>query len=139
MAKRQIDLEAIKEKEEEVEPVDPIEEAKNTILDNIEGVLDPAELESFSSDLNNLINIVDEQALHAVREEISVFYPEQTFAPYPYNSFRCGNLWYKTVMLPGETREEAYDRAWAYLSAMVKKQYREAHAEFEERYRSHSI
>jgi hypothetical protein len=42
-------------------------------------------------------------------------------------------------MLPGETREEAYDRAWAYLSAMVKKQYVEVHKEFEERYRSHSI
>jgi hypothetical protein len=82
-----------KEKEEDVEPVDPIDEAKDLVFSFMYSAGNDTEVAMEA--LNNLINIVDEQAIHQIREEISVFYPEQTFAPYPYNSFRCGNLWYR--------------------------------------------
>lgn len=73
-----------------------------------------------------------------IAEEISVYYPEQLFSPVPYNSFRCGNLWYKTIVLPGETREDAYDRAWTYLNKLVENQFIDCRRQFWERYNSMS-
>ena len=119
---RKIDTKAII-KEAENEPVlDPIEEAKREVLTLAQKeVLGP----EFDKSIETLIRVVDENAIHQIREEISVYYPEQLFSPVPYMSYRCGNLWYKTIMLPGETREEAYERAFTYLRNMVAKQFEE--------------
>lgn len=75
----------------------------------------------------------------AITTEISVYYPEQLFGPVPYNSFRCGGLWYKTVVQPGETQDEAYDRAWAYLSKLVQKQFVDCRKDFWDRYNSMTV
>lgn len=72
-------------------------------------------------------------------EEITVFYPEQLFGPVPYNSFRCGNLFYKTFTQPNETIEEAYERAWKFLSARVEEQYAEVKKDFWRRYESMAL
>lgn len=85
------------------------------------------------------VNEQEEPTQEMVSEEISVYYPEQVFAPIPYNSFRCGNLWYKTIVLPGETREQAYQRAWQFVSARVKEQYAEVKKDWYERYEGLSL
>lgn len=138
--KRKINPEAIEE--DETPRIDPIQEAKLALQEEIASSLGTPEIliiEAIETKINDLINVVDEQAIHQIREEISVYYPEQLFSPIPYMSYRCGNLWYKTVVLPGETREEAYSRAWKYLRSMVESQFQICREEFWERHRSMSI
>lgn len=72
-------------------------------------------------------------------EEISIYYPEQVFGPVPYNSFRVGNLWYKTFVQPGESLEDAYERAWEHLSNQVKSQYIAVRKDFWDRYNSMTL
>lgn len=56
-------------------------------------------------------------------EEITVTQGEQVFSPVQFNSFRVGPFTYKTIVLPGETREEAFDRAHLYLMTVSRKAY----------------
>lgn len=134
MSKRQINTDAIIDNAPD--PVDPIEGARQRVIELFRDEYESEEYINPIEILDNLIKVVDENAIHQIREEISVYYPEQLFSPIPYMSYRCGNLWYKTVMLPGETREEAYDRAFTYLRAMVTKQFEECRREFWERQKS---
>lgn len=144
MSKRKIDQKKIEGQhpEDEIpEPLTPIEEAKLLLKDTLSPIIaeDGELFPEIQKAIDNLVNVVDEQALHAVREEISVYYPEQLFSPAPYNSFRCGNLFYKTVVLPGETREQAYERAWNFISNQVHKQYDACKADFWARYSNQAL
>lgn len=137
MSKRSIDTEAIIHESEKTPELDPIEGAKRNLMGvfaNSDSLFNEVE-----EAINNLISVVDENAIHQIREEISVYYPEQLFSPIPYMSYRCGNLWYKTIILPGETREEAYDRAFTYVRGMVKKQFEICRQEFWDRERNMSL
>lgn len=77
-------------------------------------------------------------AAHGARE-ITAVYPEQVFSPYPYNSFRCGGIFYKTVVFPGESDEEAYARAWAHVSKLAREQYTQVRKDFYDRYEGRVI
>lgn len=128
---RKIDQEALEELNKE-EPQDLLELAR-------EQVFLTADEAGFVDAVDNLINIATQQGMTFTGEEISVYYPEQLFSPAPYNSFRCGNLWYKTVVMPGETKEEAYERAWKFVEQMVREQYVRTKKEFWDRYNSMNI
>lgn len=79
---------------------------------------------------------ISEEVLSQPIEEITVYYPEQLFSPIPYNSFRCGNLFYRTFVQPNETTQDAYKRAWKYLTNQVREQYEEVKKDFWERQKS---
>lgn len=141
MATRKIDKEVI-QSQPDIPLPDPIEVAADKIIDlYLKDMLEPTdeECDAINNAVDELIVAVRENTPHAIYEEISVYYPEQLFSPVPYNSFRCGNLWYKTVVKPEETVEEAYARAWEYLSKLVKEQYQQAKKDFWERHNSMSI
>lgn len=134
---RKIDTKKLEEANPE--PVEPqlseLERAKRNVLTlSSKEVLGP----DFDEAVVELINAAAKEAL-MLKEEISVYYPEQLFSPVPYNSFRCGNIWYKTVVLPGETEERAYKRAWAYIDKIVRDQYTAARKDFWDRYNSMTI
>lgn len=72
-------------------------------------------------------------------KEITVMYPEQTFSPVPYNTFKVGGIFYKTFVQPGETEEEAYERAWEFVSNLARTQYAKLYADFRERYEGRAL
>lgn len=135
--KRAIKQEELRDEEPEIDSVEVAKYAVRQMAISFESAQWTEE--DLDAAIDILIKAVDEQAIHQIREEVSVYYPEQLFSPIPYMSYRCGNLWYKTVVLPGETREQAYDRAFSYLRDMVKKQFEECRREFWERHNSMSL
>ncbi len=56
-------------------------------------------------------------------ETITVSFGEETFAPIQYQNFKFGSIYYKTQVRPGETPEEAFDRAWKFVESCAKKQF----------------
>lgn len=56
-------------------------------------------------------------------ETITVAFGEEKFAPIQYESFSFGSIYYKTQVRPGETSEEAFDRAWKFVESCAKKQF----------------
>lgn len=71
--------------------------------------------------------------------EITAMYPEQVFTPFSYNSFRVGPIYYRTFVKPGETDEEAYQRAWDFVYAQARAQYIKVSADFYERHKGVKI
>lgn len=147
MAKRKIDLAAI----EEANPEPPISELNREIEAFITEYIQDAypdnefnnnEMASTREGLRvrvaPIILAAAKEAL-MLKEEVSVYYPEQLFSPVPFMSFRCGNIWYKTVVLPGETEEQAYQRAWNYVSAQVRDQFTACKQDFWDRHRDMGI
>lgn len=67
-------------------------------------------------------------------EELTVCYPEQSFAPIPYNTFKVGGIYYKTFVRENETPEQAFERAWAFLEAQARKQFSKVAHDFNERH-----
>lgn len=134
MSKRAIKPELIPD-----EPAEPGPDATTLALQKISELITPVIAEDgelwpeVDQALKELITAVYTDAPRFIVEEISVYYPEQSFSPVSYHSFRCGNLFYKTVVKPGETVEEAYDRAWEFVSNQVHKQYSRVRRDFEAR------
>ena len=58
-------------------------------------------------------------------DEVSVTFGEETFSPVQYNSFRIGPFFYKTRVHKGETPEQAFDRANAYVTRMAQRAFKE--------------
>lgn len=56
-------------------------------------------------------------------DEVTVTFGEELFAPVQFNSFRIGPYTYKTKVHKGETPEQAFDRANAYVTRMAKKEF----------------
>lgn len=50
---------------------------------------------------------------------------EELFTPVSYNSFRIGPFTMTTKVQPGETHEQAFERAWKALAAMARAQYQQ--------------
>lgn len=67
-------------------------------------------------------------------DEITLFYPEQKFNPYPYTTFGVGGMFYKTFVKPDETPEQAATRGWKFLENQVRAQYLVVKAQYEARY-----
>lgn len=63
-------------------------------------------------------------------EQVRVVWAAQKFAPIQYHSFDVGPFEYVTTVQPGETLEQAHDRAFAFVKSCAKKAYREARDEF---------
>lgn len=56
-------------------------------------------------------------------DEITVCWSEEKFAPVSYHSFGIGPFYMKTKVKPGETPEEAFQRAWDVLDKMARQMY----------------
>jgi hypothetical protein len=61
---------------------------------------------------------------------ITVVYGQQKFAPVQYHSFDIGPFSMSTTPRPGETYEQAYERAYGFLESCAKNAYKSALAAF---------
>jgi hypothetical protein len=69
------------------------------------------------------------------REFITVRYPSQKFQPTPFCSLEVGGVSYTTYIAPGETREEAWKRAWDFLTQQVRDSFKGLVDEYEIRHK----
>lgn len=69
-------------------------------------------------------------------EEVTVFYPGQTFNPAQYCKMEVGGTFYKTFVQPGETAEDAWLRGFMFLRKQVKDTFGMLSQDFEERYKA---
>lgn len=76
----------------------------------------------------------ESEEIHTELDTITVSYPNQKFSPYRYHNFDVGGIFYKTIVKPGETPEEAYERAWDFVDKMARDQYIKVSKAFKERY-----
>jgi hypothetical protein len=63
-------------------------------------------------------------------ETITVTFGAQTFSPVQYHKFDVGPFSYTTVIQPGETIQEAYDRAYGWLRKLASQNFIQQRAEF---------
>lgn len=134
MTKRSVNEKQIIEENAEP-PLTELQAAVKQVVDLMGGIgLTP----EFQHAIQELMVVSAREAL-MMKEEISVYYPEQVFSPMPYMSYRCGNLWYKTLVLPGETVDDAYERAWKYLRKLVEQQFLAAREDFHNRVNNMSL
>lgn len=61
---------------------------------------------------------------------IRVYVGEEKFTPFSYHSFSIGGFSFSTTVRPGETEEEAFTRAWAFLQKMKQDKFKEARDDF---------
>jgi hypothetical protein len=61
---------------------------------------------------------------------MTVVWPEQRFSPVEYHSFGVGPFSVVVTVRPGETPDQAFDRAWNFLAAQARKMYPSALADF---------
>ncbi len=64
------------------------------------------------------------------QDRITVFAGEEKFSPVQYHSFAIGGYSYTTTIRGDETPEEAFTRAWSFLSQMKRNAFAEARADF---------
>jgi hypothetical protein len=65
-------------------------------------------------------------------ESVTVVLGEMLFAPIQYNNFKIGGHQYTTEIRPGETPEQAFDRAYAFLLKKTREEYGSKKALFHE-------
>lgn len=64
---------------------------------------------------------------------ITVHYPEESYAPVQYNTFRVGGHSITVVPRPGESASRAYMRGWNILAELAEKEFEHRLASFRER------
>lgn len=67
-------------------------------------------------------------------EYIRVYVGEERFSPIEYHSFSIGGFGFTTQIKPGETPEQAFERAFEFLQAMKKKHFAAVRADFFDRF-----
>lgn len=75
--------------------------------------------------------VIEQDKLDA--DYISVYVGEERFSPLDYHSFGFGGFRYTTAIQPGETEEQAFTRAWDFLSKMKREKFLEARNDFYKR------
>lgn len=63
-------------------------------------------------------------------DKITIYIGTEKISPVQYNSFEVGGHHYTTTIQPGETPEEAWDRAYAFLMKKHRETFQERASEF---------
>ena len=98
---------------------------------------DNEEFKRMSNDLlADLIDrLIEAKLIQSSRpEEVTIYYPEQSFSPVDYQSFRIGGVQYRTIVRPGETVEQAYARGWEFLEGKVREQFTTVWKDWQDRH-----